>query len=114
MHQQGPDAAAAIVGLTAILVLIVAVVFVGWVLPIVLGVRAANRKQYSPHWMWFGIHPLFGWIACIVLLCLPPRIQCPNCGGFVAVNFRICPYCHAGLDLQPNRCCRPTPPSPSP
>jgi hypothetical protein len=47
--------------------------------------------------MLFGIHPIFGWIACIVLLCITPRIQCPNCGGFVTVNYRICPFCRTGL-----------------
>ena len=84
-----------------------------WVWPILRGVRLAKEKGISPHWMWFGIHPILGWIACIVLLCITPRIRCPNCGGFVTVNFRICPYCHAGLDLQPNRTCCPTqPPSP--
>jgi uncharacterized membrane protein HdeD (DUF308 family) len=68
-----------------------------WITPIVLGVRAARKKNYSPCWMLFGIHPLLGWIACIVLLCAPPRIRCSNCGGLVTVNFRICPYCHAEL-----------------
>jgi len=86
---------------------------IGWVLPIILGIQTARQKGYSPHWMWFGIHPAFAWFACILLLCTTPRIQCPNCGGFVTVNFRICPYCHAGLDLQPRRACCPTPP-PSP
>ena len=88
-----------------LIILTLSVVFlgVGWVLPIALGIQAAKQKNYSPHWMWFGIHPILGWIACIVLLCITPRIQCPNCGGFVTVNFRICPYCHAGLDLQSNR-----------
>jgi hypothetical protein len=99
-----------VVALSVIMVLVAVVVVVGWVLPITLGVHAARRKNYSPHWMWFGIHPIFGWVACIVLLCLTPRIQCTNCGGFVTVNFRICPYCHAGLDLQPNRTCRPVQP----
>jgi hypothetical protein len=65
-----------------------------WVLPIVLGVRLARRKGYSPAWMWFGIHPIGGWIAYIVFLALPARMQCINCGGFVATYFKLCPYCH--------------------
>lgn len=110
MHHQGPDIVAALFAFVAIFFLVLVAVFVGWALPITLGVRAANRKNYSPHWMWFGIHPLAGWIACIVLLCLPPRVQCPNCGGFVTVNFRICPFCHTGLDLRPSPFNRPVPP----
>jgi hypothetical protein len=83
---------------------------VGWVLPIILGIQTAKQKNYSPHWMWFGIHPILGWVACIALLCMTPRIQCPNCGGYVTVNFRVCPYCHAGLDLQSSRAERPAQP----
>ena len=48
-------------------------VFVGWVAPIVVGVKYAKKKNYSPHWMWFGIHPVTGWIACIYFL------GCPAC-----------------------------------
>ena len=36
-------------------------VFVLWVLPITLGIKQAQKKNYSPAWMWFGVHPLFGW-----------------------------------------------------
>ena len=72
-------------------------VVLGWVLPITLGVHQARKKNYPALWMLFGIHPLGGWIAFIVLACLPPRIQCPACGGFVQVHFRICPFCHANL-----------------
>jgi hypothetical protein len=38
-----------------------------WILPIVLGIRAARRKGISPHWMWFGVHPLGGWLAFLIL-----------------------------------------------
>ena len=89
----------AVLGLFALVMLVIVLVIVGWVLPITLGVHAARRKNYSPHW-----------IACIVLLCITPRIRCPHCGGFVTVNFRICPYCHAGLDLPSSGACRPTQP----
>ena len=69
-------------------------VVLGWVVPIMLGVRAAKRKNYSPLWMLFGIHPLFGWVACIV-----------------AVNYRICPFCHASFANPPSSPFSPTPPS---
>ncbi len=97
----------------AILMLLAVGVLVGWVLPIVLGIWAAKRKNFSPHWMWFGIHPMMGWMACIFFLCATPRVRCPNCGGFPWAYFRICPYCHAGLDFQSDRAGPPTPP-PSP
>jgi hypothetical protein len=71
------------------------VALVLWVVPITWGVRMARRKNYSPLWMLVGIHPLMGWIALIVLACLPRRRECSNCGGFPFDYFRICPYCQA-------------------
>ncbi len=89
------------------------IIFVVWGLPIILGIWAAKRKNYSPHWMWLGVYPMLGWLACIVLILLPAKDRCPNCGGFVTVNFRICPYCHVGLDRPSSRASSPTqPPSP--
>jgi hypothetical protein len=38
-----------------------------WVLPIKLGVAEAVKKGISPHWMWFGVHPLGGWITYVVI-----------------------------------------------
>src|SRR6185295_18877289 len=38
-----------------------------WIFPIAKGLKIAKAKSRSPHWMWFGIHPLGGWIALIVL-----------------------------------------------
>jgi len=74
---------------------LVIVVLTMWVLPIYLGIRAAKRKHYSPHWMWFGVHPLTGWAACIVLHCLSARVACPGCAEYVGQKYRICPYCQA-------------------
>ncbi len=78
--------------------LIVVFIGLGWVLPITLGVRCAKRKNYPALWMLFGIHPVGGWIAFIVFAYITPRIRCPNCGGFVKVFFRMCPFCHGALD----------------
>ncbi len=89
------------------LILFGVIIFLGWVLPITLGVKCAKRKNYSPAWMCFGIHPIGGWIAFIVLSCLEPRVACAHCGGFIKVNFRICPYCHAEL-AKPVNSARPT------
>ena len=74
-----------------------ALFLVGWPLSIILGILCALRKRYSPRWMWFAIHPFGGWVVFIVLSALPARIVCPNCGGYVAEYFRICPYCHTSL-----------------
>jgi accessory gene regulator protein AgrB len=49
-----------IVAILAAIVLVAALVFVLWVLPIMWGVKQARKKNYSPAWMWFGVHPLLG------------------------------------------------------
>ncbi len=75
------------------ILLSLAIIAVAWVIPITVGIRNFRRKGYSPHWMWFGIHPLFGYIAMIVSLSIAPQKQCGNCGGYSKDNFRLCPYC---------------------
>ena len=74
-------------------------VVIGWIVPITYGVQTAIREHYSPHWMWFGIHPVGGWIAFAVLSCLPPRVHCPTCFGIISPQFRICPYCRTPMDI---------------
>jgi len=64
-----------------------------WITPIPLGIRQAKRKHRSPHWMWFGLHPMSGWIAFIVLYALPPLKECPNCGENAKSHARVCPFC---------------------
>ena len=68
-------------------------IIVLWVVPIYFGRRNLIRKGYSPHWMWFGIHPVFGYIALIASAVIKPRKECLKCGGIIAENFRICPHC---------------------
>jgi hypothetical protein len=73
-----------------------------WILPVVLGVKAAKRNNRSPHWMWFGIHPLGGWIAFLVLQFAPPQKCCSQCGEKVKAHAKICPYCMTPFgELQP-------------
>src|ERR1039457_4476160 len=86
-----------IVAILVGIVLIAGLVFVLWVLPIMLGIKQARTKNYSPAWMWFGVHPLFGWIMFTILACLRPRIRCGSCGGFVQDNFVKCPFCHEAV-----------------
>jgi hypothetical protein len=84
-----------------IFVICAVVVLFGYIAPIMIGVTLFQRKGYSPHWMWFGIHPIGGWVAALVAVCLQKRRQCPNCGGFVEANFWLCPYC--GEELLPRK-----------
>jgi len=79
--------------------LIVGLLIVGivlfWALPVLLGVRWARQKGYSPLWMLFGIHPCGGWIAAFVMLLLPARILCLNCHQHFDPRFWRCPFCDA-------------------
>jgi hypothetical protein len=85
---------AAIAGGILGLALIVAL----WVPPIMLGIKWARRKGLSPHWMWFGVHPLTGWIAFwMIRYKVTPRRACGSCGSFVPSNARFCPNCKAEL-----------------
>ena len=82
-------------GAEALVMIVVWIVMIGlfWVLPITLGIKIAKKKGYSPHWMWFGIHPVPGWITVIVLACLQSKVPCMSCGGLMSSNFSLCPYC---------------------
>lgn len=69
-----------------------------WVIPVVLGVRWARRKGLSPHWMWFGLHPLFGWIAFWVIRYRAGNRRCASCGEAVPPTAKFCPHCQATQD----------------
>jgi hypothetical protein len=86
--------------LGALLILLVAIpvlVTVLWVLPVTLGVWIARRRKLSGLWMLFGIHPLGGWVACLVLALSRSKVECATCGGYVKRNFRQCPFCHGAV-----------------
>jgi hypothetical protein len=69
-----------------------------WVPPIMLGIKWARRKGLSPHWMWFGVHPLTGWIAFwIIRYKITPRRACGSCASFVPSDARFCPNCKTEL-----------------
>lgn len=71
-----------------------------WPTPIVLGVKAAKRKGRSPHWMWFGIHPVGAWIAFLVLRFSSAFKQCPQCGERSKSHARVCPYCTQAFEAE--------------
>ena len=81
-----------IIGLVVGLVILVVVlaVYIGL---IVLGVSIAKRKNRSPHWMWFAIHPLGLIITLIVMACLSPLLRCPQCGQKSSQHARLCGFC---------------------
>ena len=75
-----------------------ALALIVWVLPVVLGIRAAQQKAVSPHWMWFGLHPLGGWVAWAVLqFAVPARKQCARCGKVAAREANFCGRCGNAL-----------------
>jgi hypothetical protein len=73
-----------------------------WIPPIVLGIRIAKKKNRSPHWMWFGFHPFFGWVAFAVLASLPPLKECSQCAEKVKAHAKICPYCMTPFQANTN------------
>jgi hypothetical protein len=82
------DLIALVIGL--VVVVIALAVYIGL---IVLGVKIAKRKNRSPHWMWFAIHPLGLLITLIVMACLSPLKRCPQCAQTTEQNARLCPFC---------------------
>ncbi|PYS21490.1 MAG: hypothetical protein DMF72_17020 [Acidobacteria bacterium] len=60
---------------------------------IVLGVRIAKRKNRSPHWFWFAVHPMGLIITLIVMACLSPLKRCPRCAQTTQQAARLCGFC---------------------
>lgn len=91
------DAAAAFLGF-----IIIAVVIGGYIALVILGVRTAKRKNRSPHWMWFGLHPVGLIIVLIVLASVGPLKECPRCAQKAKAYARLCAYCGTALaDFAP-------------
>lgn len=85
----------AIIGL-----LVMATLIPLWIIPIRLGIQWAHRKGISPHWMWFGIHPVGGWIAFAVIRWGVNRIDCSSCNTPIPVTVQFCPNCNASVSEQ--------------
>jgi hypothetical protein len=81
-----------IIGLVVGLVIFV-VVLTAYIGLIVLGVSIAKRKNRSPHWMWFAIHPMGLLITLIVMACLSPLKRCPHCAQTSPTQARLCGFC---------------------
>lgn len=80
-----------VVALAGLLVILIGLGI--WVSLIVFGVKAAKKKNRSPHWMWFGLHPVGALVVFIVMMCLSPAKLCPQCARRSPPGARICPFC---------------------
>jgi hypothetical protein len=80
------------------IVLVSIAVFACRIVPIPLGIRAAKKRNRSPHWMWFGAYPILGWIAFALLSSLPPLKECPQCAEKVKAHAKVCRYCTYRFD----------------
>ena len=76
-----------------VMLVIGVVVLTVYISLVVLGVNIAKRKNRSPHWMWFAVHPMGLLITLIVMACLPPLKRCPNCGQSSNQHARLCGFC---------------------
>ena len=103
-----------IIGLVVVLAFF-AVAMTVYVGLIVLGVNLAKRKNRSPHWMWFAIHPMGLLITLIIMACLSPLKRCPRCQQTSPQHARLCAFCGYELNLaagfmpQPVSAYRPPP-----
>jgi len=81
-----------VIGMVVAIVIfaVIAAVYIGL---IVLGVMIAKRKNRSPHWMWFAVHPVGLIITLIVMACLSPLKRCPNCQQTSQQYARLCGFC---------------------
>lgn len=69
-----------------------------WAIPIVFGIRFAKKKNISPHWLWFGIHPFFGWITFAIIAASKGRKSCPKCLEVLKMHAKVCAYCNHPFD----------------
>ena len=69
-----------------------------WASLIVFGIKTAKKKNRSPHWMWFGVHPMGALIVFIVMMALDPLKLCPQCARPSPTGARVCPYCAFSFD----------------
>jgi hypothetical protein len=95
MNDEGAGAAI-IVAIFIVLILLGA-----WASLIVFGIKAAKKKNRSPHWMWFGIHPMGALIVFIVMMVIEPLTPCPQCGRPTPTGAQVCPFCARSLVPAP-------------
>ena len=96
MNDDSQTAALAIVAIFIFLILLGV-----WASLIIFGVKAAKKKNRSPHWMWFGVHPMGALIVFIVMMVIEPLKLCPQCARPTPTGAQVCPYCAHSLAAAP-------------
>lgn len=92
MNDDGAAAAIIIVAILFVLILLGA-----WAALVVFGIKAATKKNRSPHWMWFGVHPMGALIVFIVMMVIEPLKLCPQCARPTPTGAQVCPFCAHSL-----------------
>ena len=69
-----------------------------WIVPIPLGIKKAKQKGHSPHWMWFGIFPIYGWLVFLILCLVPKMKKCANCGEKNKLYAKTCQRCNNAFE----------------
>jgi hypothetical protein len=96
MNDDGAAAAIAIMAILFVLILLGA-----WISLVVFGIKAAIKKNRSPHWMWFGVHPVGALVVFIVMMVIEPLKLCPRCARPTPTGAQVCPYCACSLVAAP-------------
>lgn len=81
-----------IVDLCLLLAYLIVYLLVACLIPVWLGIRYAKKNGFSPHWMWFGIVPPFGWMAYAAMFCYPIRLTCPRFESYCTPKNGSGPY----------------------
>lgn len=85
-----------VVGLGSFLLLVI----IFWIVPIHYGIKWAKLKGVSRMWMLFGLHPMLGWIAYLIIrFGIEPRKVCIKCKEQIKLEAQICRYC--GNQMSP-------------
>ena len=87
--------------LILVVLLFVLIFFGAWASLIYFGVKTAKKKNRSPHWMWFGVHPVGALVVFIVMMVIEPLKLCPNCAHPTPTGAQVCPYCAYSLVAAP-------------
>ncbi|HZQ92883.1 MAG TPA: hypothetical protein VFA60_13905 [Terriglobales bacterium] len=77
------------------------IVFSIWGSLVFFGIRAAKQKNRSPHWMWFGLHPVGALIIFIFMKVAQPLKICPKCAQKSNVAAVVCPFCQTPFAAAP-------------
>lgn len=77
-----------------IFIVVLLAILLFWCIPIWFGLKWAKIKGVSKLWMLFGIHPITGWIAYLILRYgIDARKQCDKCKESINIEAQICRYC---------------------